>query len=207
VHEFRNHLQSIIVGLDLMQLTQDDSLECQQMRQEIQRACRLLQEVQEYFFPPPWSLSAESLAAIVREVVQRKQDEWHSQDIRLRVICHDPPSALQLDWRQVQSALERVLAFARALLSQGGMLEVTAQMRKQSGQPWIELKVISSAVTALEVEEQDVFQPFLRVNDYQLGLSLTLVHQMVDRQHGRVSFRKTNPRRGCFTLLLKAFPS
>ena len=204
VHELQNHLQTIGMGLDLLRLTQVDSLEGKTMVQRIEQASRLLREVREYFCPPELCLSVHSLAAVVREVAEQQQEDWRRQGVRLRVVCRDPLPALRLDWRQVRNALERVLAFARALLPQGGELEIAARLRERGGQRYIEFKVSSFAATALEVEETDIFQPFLQVSTYQTGLSLVLVRQMVSRQHGQISFRKTSPRQGCFTLLLTA---
>jgi nitrogen-specific signal transduction histidine kinase len=204
VHELQNYLQSIGMALDLLQLTHPDDVESQTIMQGIERASRLLRELREYFCPPDPYLSTQSLVAVVTDVIQQREEEWRRQQVRVRLVCHDPLPAVRLDWQQARSALERMLAFARALLPEGGELEVAARLRKIGGQWCVEFKVTSSANTPLAIEAKDVFQPFLRVHTYQTGLSLVLVRQMVQRQHGHIAFRKLSPRQGRFTMLLRA---
>ncbi|MBI2352210.1 MAG: hypothetical protein HYV00_12180 [Deltaproteobacteria bacterium] len=48
-----------------------------------------------------------------------------------------------------------------------------------------------------------MFRPFLRVNNHQVGLGITLAHQILRRHQGNILFQKENPQRGLFTILLK----
>jgi signal transduction histidine kinase len=110
---------------------------------------------------------------------------------------------VRIDSKQFRSALERVLEFSRALLPQGGELEVEVGLREIDGQRYVELQVASSSATSLQVEEKDVFRPFLRVNNFQVGLGIALAHQILRRHHGKIFFQKENPHRGLFTILLR----
>src|SRR5206468_1789560 len=157
------------------------------------------------FFPPePW-YTIQSLAAVVADVTQQIQQHWQRQGVQPQVVCRDPLPALRLDWLQVGKALERLLSCAYALLPvEGGEVGVEAGLREVEAQRYVELQVRSRAESPLAVEEAEVFTPFGRVNDYQLGLSLVLVRRMVDRHQGQISFRKLSPNHVCFTLLLRA---
>jgi nitrogen-specific signal transduction histidine kinase len=55
----------------------------------------------------------------------------------------------------------------------------------------------------LEVDEKDVFRPFLRVNNHQIGLGMALAQQILRRNNGMISFSKENPRRAQISILLK----
>jgi signal transduction histidine kinase len=202
VHELQSNLHVISVGVDLLCLAQADRLECQTVVNGVKRASRLLKEVREYFLPPETHLSPESLAAVLQEVVHHEEKEWHRQGVRLRMACRSPLPLVQLDLQQFRPALERVIAFACALLPRGGELEIEAGLRKISGQRYVELKVASCSTTSLAVEEKDVFQPFLRVNNYQAGLSLALACQTLHRHSAKIFFHKESPKRGLFTILL-----
>ena len=96
-----------------------------------------------------------------------------------------------------------MIEFSRALLPHGGELEVEAGLQVIDGQRYVELQVASSSATSLAVEEKDVFRPFLRINNRQIGLSLALTRQILSRHQGKISFQKENPRRGLFTILLR----
>ena len=204
VHALQNHLQGISTGLDLLRLTQADPLEGQAIGQGVERASRLLRELREYFVPPePW-LSTQSLAAVVAEVTRQTHDHWHRPGGQLQVRCRDPLPALRLDWLQVGKALDRLLSCAYALLpAEGGEVGVEAGLRAVEAQQYVEIEVRSRGVSPLAVEEAEVFTPFWRVNDYQVGLSVVLVRRMVDRLGGQIIFRKLSPNHVCFTLLLR----
>ena len=204
VHALQNHLQGISMGLDLLRLTQADPLEGQTVGQGIERASRLLRELREYFFPPePW-YSIQSLAAVVTNVTQQIQQHWQRQGVQPQVVCRDPLPALRLDWQQVGKALERLLTCAYALLpAEGGEVRVEAGLREVEAQRYVELQVSSRGAIPLAVEGAEVFTPFLRVRGYQLGLSIVLVRQMVDRFQGQLTCRKLSPNQVCFTLLLR----
>jgi len=204
VHALQNHLQGISMGLDLLQLTQADPREGRTIGEGIERASRLLREMREYFFPPePWR-SIQNLAAVVADVARQAQEQWHREGVQLQVVCCDPLPALRLDWLQVGKALERLMTCVYALLpAEGGEVVVEAGLREVEAQRYVEIQVSSRGVSPLAVEESEVFTPFWRVNDYQMGLSIVLVRRMVDRHPGQITFRKLNPNHVCFIMLLR----
>jgi len=205
VHEVQNNLQGIGMGLDLLCLTQADPLESQTVVRGVERISKLLREVREYFSPPELYLSTDNLGAILAEVAQRVEKEWSRQGGRLRVVPGGPLPPLRLDWRQFRSTVERILMFCCALLPQQGGLEVEAGLREVGVQQYIELKVSGPCAPGAGVEGKDIFDPFLRVNGYQVGLSLVLARQMCLRHRGELSFYKDNRQRGLFTLLLETY--
>jgi hypothetical protein len=104
----------------------------------------------------------------------------------------------------VGKALERLLTCVYALLpAEGGEVVVEAGLREVEVQRYMELQVSGRAGSPLVVEEAEVFRPFWRVNDYQLGLSLVLVRRLVDRQQGQLSFGKLSPTQVGFVMLLR----
>jgi nitrogen-specific signal transduction histidine kinase len=202
-HEIQNNLQSISMGLDLLCLTQADPLESQTVVRGIERISRLLREVREYFSPPETRHSTDNLVAVLEEVAQRVEKEWAHQVGRLRIAPGGPLPPLRLDWRQFRSTVERILVFSCVLLPQNGELEVEARLREIGAQQYVELKVGGPCAPGAGVEEKDVFTPFLRVNGYQVGLSLVLARRICHRHHGKISFHQDNRQQGLFTLLLK----
>lgn len=203
VHEVQNSLQIITIGLDLLRLDQVALQEHRALVNGIERAKKSIQDLNEYFFPPETQLSTQDPAIILEDLVREMQDELVSKGIRLRIFRKDPLPMVRVDLRQFRNALERVLEFSRALVAQGGDVEVQAGIREIDGQSYVELQVASSSATSLAVEEKDVFRPFLRVNNYQVGLGIALAEQVLRRHQGKISFQKEKPNRGLFTILLR----
>lgn len=204
VHELQNHLQTIGMGLELLRLTGADPQECQTIEQGIERASRLIREIPEYFSSPKPHLSIQSLAAVVTDVTRQKQEQWHSQGVRLQAACRDPLPALQMDWQQMEKILDRLVACACAFVSaEGGEVEVEAGLREVEAQRYVEVQVSSRGVAPCGVEESEVFMPFRRINGYPLGLSLVLARRTVERHHGQITFQKLSPNHGRFTAILR----
>jgi K+-sensing histidine kinase KdpD len=204
VHEIQNNLHVIGMGLDLLSLAQATPPEYGTIVNGMERTNKSLQELREYFFPPEMQCSPQNPAVILEEVVQRAEKEWLHQGVRLQMACRSPLPLVQLDLRQFRSALERVMEFSRVFLPRGGELEVAAGLQEIGGQQYVELKVANPSATSLEVEEKEVFRPFLRVNGHQVGLSLVLARQILHRHQGKIFFHKESPQGGLFTILLKA---
>lgn len=203
VHEIQNNLQAIGMGLDLLRMEGRAKGEYRPVADSVERMNKAILELREYLLPPEARFSAENPAIILDDVVRHMEKELRHQGVRLRMVRHSPLPLVRLDLKQFRSALERVLEFSRALLPQGGELEVEAGLQEIDGQRYVELQIASSSAICLDVEEKDVFRPFLRVNNRQVGLSLTLAQQILRRHHGTIHFQKENPLRGLFTILLE----
>ncbi|MFQ5850743.1 MAG: PAS domain-containing protein [Candidatus Binatia bacterium] len=206
IHEMQNNLQTIRIGFDLLRLDKGIPLESQAIADGIEQANRSLQEVREYFMPSKTKYSEQDPMIILENVVRQMENELHSQGVRIRMIHHNPPTRVRLDLRQLHAALERVMAFVRALLPQGGELVIETSAQEVNNQRYVEFRVATSSSTSLEVEEKDLVRPFLRVNHRQVGLSIALARQIIHRHQGKIFFQKQSPHKGVFTILLKALP-
>ncbi len=203
----QNHLQVINLGVELARQGSVSPVEYQQVVTSVERAGKSVQELREYFLPPITRLSKENPGIILQAVIQHMEQELQRQRINVRVVRPTFLPLVQLDERQFRKMLERVVEFARALLPQGGRLEIKSGIKRIRGQRFVELKVASSSATSLGLEEEDVFRPFLRINGYQVGLSIELAQQILRRHDGLISFQKQTPKKGQFIILLRARPN
>jgi nitrogen-specific signal transduction histidine kinase len=204
VHELQNNLHGISMGLDLLGFAQPDLPEYRAIFQRIERTSGLLRDVREYFFPPKFRYSEENLAATLVEVAQGVEKEWRQRRLRVTVHYRTQFPLLQFDWGQLCSAFERVLAFACALLGPDEELRIEAGLRQIDEQRYIEITIPVPLPPLLAGKDKDVFEHFLRVNNYQAGLSLDLGRQSLRRQHGDISFHRDSPQHGSFLILLQA---
>ena len=207
VHEMQNNLQIINLGVELVRQGSASPVEYQQVVTSVERAGKSVQELREYFLPPSTQLSKENPGVILQAVIQQMEKELQRQGIRVRFHRLASLPLVRLDERQFRKMLERVVEFSRALLPQGGILEIKCGMKRIRGRRFVELKVASSSVTSLGLEQEDVFRPFLRINGYQVGLSIELAQRILRRHHGLISFQKQTPKKGQFTILIGARPN
>ena len=142
---------------------------------------------------------------VLEEIVRRTARNWQREGC-LRIINGKSLPLLRLDWRQFHLTLERVLDFAHALLLvPEGQVEVEARVQGSTEQRTIELRVISTSSIPLEVQEQDIFRPFLHVNGHQVGLSLVLAKRMLNSHHGQISFHKETPQQCVLSISLRTY--
>ena len=203
-HEIRNNLQVISLGLDLIRLMQARPLDDRNILLGIERIYNLLEEIKEYLSPPEFRVSTGNFTVVLEEIVRRTARNWQREGC-LRIINGKSLPLLRLDWQQFRLTLERVLDFAHALLPPEGQVEVEARVQGSTEQRTIELRVISTGSIPLEVQEQDIFRPFLHVNGHRVGLSLVLAKRTLNSHHGQISFHKETPQQCVLSILLKTY--
>lgn len=205
LHELQNCLQSIGMGVDLLQLSQPEAPECRTINLGIERASRLLREMQEFFFPPEGYLSTRNLKDVLLEIARGVVGD--SENAPIRFLVSESFPSFQCDWLALGRVFDRVLRCAYGLLlSTKG--EIIISMSFHDGQPStsMEVRVEIHGENDLGIEEERVFTPFWRVNDYQMGLGLVLARQAINRLHGQLTFEKTDACRAHFSVLLNIVP-
>ena len=202
-HDIRNYVHVIGGGLEILQLTGSLPLQSQKIINPIEEINRLLGDLEEYFFPPNTRLSVANAVFLLQDVILQMRDELLRRRIHLNLVHESSLPHVRLDARQVRRAIQRVLDFSVALLREGGKLNIKARRRETDGKQYVELQIISYSADSLEIDEKEIFQPFLQVRKYKAGLSLALARETLYRNRGQISFRKNNSQQALFSVLLE----
>ena len=205
-HEIGNGLQAIKGEIDLLLLT--GALPPQSARsvnRGIQRIAELTDEVNEYLSPAVVERSRENPATTICEVIQVSSQGLKDRDIRIAVEFKDPLPELPIG-SDFRNALQRVIDFSCALLPKGGDLKIEAGVNRIGEALYIELQVTSVSPCSLDVEEKEIFRPYLKVNNYRVGLTMAIARQILRRHFGKIIFQKEQRNRGAFSISIKVPP-
>jgi signal transduction histidine kinase len=200
-HEIGNHLQAISGELELLRLSGTlpaDSAAV--ISNGIRKILNLALDIQEYFLPS--SGRAEDPALVMADVLHRSEEELTASGVRIDLTIRGALSSVSLNG-QFARVFKSIIDFSRALLPAGGTLKVEAGVCRRDGREWLQLNVISDSLSnALPVEEDRVFRPFMNLAGYRAGLGMTVAQRIVLRQSGEIKFRKEQPNRGVFSVLM-----
>jgi nitrogen-specific signal transduction histidine kinase len=201
-HEIGNGLQAIKGEIDLLLLA--GALPPQSARavdRGIQRIAELTDEVHAYLATAaePWR---ENPVRTIREVIQLSSQGLKDRGIRIAVEFKDQLPELPIG-SDFCNAIKWVIDFSCALLPKGGDLKIEAGVNRIGAAFYIELRVINVSPSCLDIEEKEVFRPYLKVNEYRVGLTMVLARQILRRHFGRIIFQKEQPNRGVFSISIK----
>jgi PAS domain S-box-containing protein len=202
IHEIRNNLHAVRLEIDLLLMDFGAAVNSERFFESMDRVNRSLHDLREYLVRREPNFSAVNPSLILHELLGPMTKDLAQQRIKLDL---SPPAPLPLAWadtRQLRSALERILDFCRALLDQGGVLKIQTKFSKADAAEYLELILTATSVSSFEVDE-DIFRPFLRVNNRGLGLAMALASDLLRRNKGQVHFAKESPSQGRISILLK----
>ena len=140
---------------------------------------------------------------VLRDLQREVGKNLADHGIRVSMVCQDTLPEVFVDPIALRNAIRQVIDFSFVLLPNGGEVLLDAGQKTINGKEFVELSVTSNSESSLACEEKDVFQPFVRVNDQRVGLSMAIAQEILRRQHGKITFRKASHHRGVFTILME----
>ena len=204
-HELRNCLQSIGMGVDLLQLDRPETVESRTIALGVERASRLLREVQEYCFPPEPYLSTRTLKEVLSDTIDVSEQE--RTEIRMHLHYPEELPPLRLDWLLLSRVFERVFRCARGVLpSEGGQVFVEVKVHPEQPHVVVEIRTEIHGEGELEILTNEIFSPFWSSGNYQAGLGLMLARHAMQSHNGQLTFEKTSPRQAYFSVLIDVLP-
>jgi signal transduction histidine kinase len=201
-HEIRNPLSSMGLNVELLEeelaLTSETS-EAQQLVRAIKREIERLAELSEEYLrvarrPVP-HLERESLADLVREVVEFIKPELSKAHVTCEVEIDDALPAVAFDEAQIRQALLNLIRNAReATQPGGGRLWVRVRASIDGHGNGVDLVVDDDGSGIGDDLRDKVFDPFFTTKERGTGLGLAVTRQIVEAHGGTISWESRKPR-------------
>ena len=202
-HAIQNSLQTIIGEIEFLNLPATAPSEYVVILNKVVEIDRFLREATEYFSPVTRPFTAVNPLVVLNDLQRQVGKELADHGIRVSTVCKDTLPEVFVDQKEFRNAVRQVIDFCLVLLPNGGEVLLDAEQKIINGREFVELTVTSISENSLAYEGEDVFQPFVRVNDQSIGLSMALAQEILRRQHGKINFRKESRYRGVFTILME----
>ncbi len=202
-HAIQNSLQTIMSQIEILDLPATAPSEYCVIVNKVDEIGRFLSEANEYFSPVRAPFSVVNPLVVLRDLKRQAGKSLADQGIRVSMVCKDSLPDVFVDPQEFRNAVRQVIDFSLVLLPKGGEVVLAAGQKTINGKKFIELSVACISGSSLTCEEEDVFQPFVRVNGQRVGLSMAIAQEILRRQHGEINFRKESGNRGVFTILME----
>ena len=203
-HEIRNSLQTIIGEIEVLNLPATAPSESRVILNKVNEIDRFLREASEYVFPVTASLPVEDPLVVLKDLQRDVETDLAGHGIRIAMVCKETLPELSVDPTKFREVVRKVVDLSLVLLPKGGEVLLNARQKTVGGTEFVEFSVTITSESTLACEEKDVFQPFLRVNNQRVGLSMAVAQEVLRRQHENIIFRKESQHRGVFSILMEA---
>ncbi len=202
-HDVQNCIQIVQMEMELTQFDFQKNVDAPKLIETLSSVDRLLKELRNHLGPNATRMTIEDLEAILKGILRRMQRQFNRQKVHLRLVRRGPMPPVQVDKKQVRSALEGVLEFCGLLLKEGGDINIEAGQIDVEGQPYAELKVTTTSSGSLGIADSEAFRAAIRVGENDFGIGINLARQILQRYQGEVFFRKENSREGHIVIHMK----
>jgi signal transduction histidine kinase len=202
-HEIRNPLSSMGLNIEMLEeelATMGETSESRQLVRAIKREIERLAELSEEYLrvarrPVP-HFEKESLADLVREVVEFIRPELAKAKVSCEVEIDEALPAVAFDEGQIRQALLNLIRNAReATQPTGGRLWVRVKSSgKSNGAGGVDLVVDDDGSGIKDDVRDKVFDPFFTTKERGTGLGLALTRQIVEAHGGTISCEARLPR-------------
>ncbi len=199
-HEIRNPLSSMGLNIELLEeelAHVPERAEARQLVRAIKREIERLAELSEEYLrvakrPVP-HLERDSLADLVREVVEFTKPELVKANVKCQVDVQDPLPSLAFDEGQIRQALLNLIRNAReAMQPAGGTLWL--KVRSSGNGAGVDLVVDDDGSGIGDEVREKVFDPFFTTKERGTGLGLAVTRQIVEAHGGTISCEARAPK-------------
>lgn len=150
---------------------------------ETMRLENLVKKVNEFLDVQSVEIRRDNLEPLIYDVISGLKPTAEKQGVEIVVSVEDNLSAIDMDRRQIMTALENIIENSLEAMRNGGKIEIYVKRIDDSS---ISI-IIKDNGQGIEEESLDsVYDPFVTSKTHGAGLGLTMVHQIVRNHNGEI---------------------
>ena len=151
---------------------------------ETMRLENLVKKVNEFLGVQSSEIKSERLEPVLKDLLARYRSHAEKQQVEIELGIDDNLPEIDMDTRQILSALENIIENSLEAMKNGGKLEIHAKRKNNTG---LLIRIKDSGSGISEDELNYVCDPFVTSKTHSAGLGLTMVHQIVKNHNGEIT--------------------
>lgn len=205
VHEIRNPLSSIKIGLTLLlkqrHIQDRDRHTLNLAVDEVEALERILYDILQFAKPLELHRVRQDISAVAGLALEQMAPELENRRIRVETSLDAQLPSLLLDVDRMGQVIRNLLINAMQAMSEGGALTVRSGLEAATDE--VALEVTDTGQGMDQVVQARLFEPFFTTRRQGTGLGMTLVQKIVTAHEGRIHV-ESEPGRG--TTVRLVFP-
>jgi len=191
VHELRNPLSSIKMGLSTLKkradLIEKDQRVLEILQTEVSRLERMLRELLNYAKPETLQFAPHQINDILEQTLEKLSDQLEASQCHIvrEFTVKLPP--VNLDRDRIGQVFTNVILNAHQAMEGPGQLVVRTALLPETGQVRIEISDQGKGIAQDQLNH--IFEPFYSRREGGTGLGLTVVKTIVEAHSGEVAIR------------------
>src|SRR4030081_1209211 len=189
-HEIRNPLGVIKGSAEMLnqKLQESNPLASElagYISTEVNRLSALVTRFLDFARPLQTELTQQDITSVLDRSLQLVATMWKGKPVVVERHYQDELPTVPLDESLCEQAFVNIIQNAYdAMGSEGGRLNVAAEISRSSGRDGIELRLCDSGPGVPENLREQIFNPFVTTKKTGVGLGLSIVSKIIDGHHG-----------------------
>jgi len=190
-HEVRNPLQSIRLGMDILNMEMGENEDRTELLAGIDHGVNLLNsiitELLEYSRPVELQYSVHPVKTLVEEALKTLSHKLDNISILMDFDQKD--REISVDKNRFAGALVNVLSNALEAMPGGGKLHISSHFRREGGGDVVKISIKDSGCGISEQDLQRIFEPFVTTKIVGTGLGLPICRKIIEAHKGSMQIR------------------
>jgi PAS domain S-box-containing protein len=189
-HEVRNPLQSIRMGMELLNLEMKEERKTESL-EEIESGVNLLNdiitELLEYARPVQLRYSFKSVKSLVEEALRGVAHKLGG--ILMSFDLEQGEREVRVDSTKFTTALVNLITNAVEAMPDGGSLHFASSFRQEDGKEMLTLSIADTGRGIAKEDLQRIQEPFVTTKMRDTGLGLPICRKIIEAHNGRMQIR------------------